>query len=519
MALEHTGLGWLAAVSAPSRSDRDLRIVAAAVLIYLLGLACFYPASTVITDEVGYLEPAYAFSQGSVCLEKISALSGEVYCRPSGGYLPGTSAVMAPFVALFGWRGAYLVPALAVAVATLCTASWLRAAGRSPLFALMVLGYPPLLVLGRTAMSDVPSAALAALGLWLFWTGGADRRGRWLASGFIAGLSLSFRETNVLLFGPFYLGVLIRREKGVGPLVAGGIAGSMVRPLLTAIVFDDPFYVFPTSYTFAWSHVSANLPIYALALLVFVPGGLIAALLYRGERWPEVVATAVIFCGVYLSYGYRGEESGLLKGLILGPRYFAPLTPLLAFAAAETFPRLRAHYRERHGWSGTVQAVERLGPLCLRLWVIGVMVLAFVVHPIFAALSGSAERFREAIYSHSSEGSVVVIDRLSSGKFVNELFGERGQVELRRLTPEILDALLMRHGSVTVALLDRRDSAFWRKRGRENAEMLDRLRSQADFELLFEADGGTLQRLRIWRVRSYRPDDLKRRRAEVVTRG
>ena len=236
-------------MSGSDRSDRDMRIVAAAVLIYLLGLACFYPASIVIKDEVNYLEPAYAFSKGSLCLDKVSALTGEVYCQPSGRYLPGLAAVMAPFVELFGWRGAYIVPALAVAVATLCTGVWLRAAGRSPLFALIVLGYPPVLVLGRTAMSDVPSTALAALGLWLFWTGDGDRRGRWLASGFVAGVSLSFRETNALLFAPLYLGALIRRESGVGMLVAGGIAGSLVRPLLTAIVFGDPLYVFPTPVT------------------------------------------------------------------------------------------------------------------------------------------------------------------------------------------------------------------------------------------------------------------------------
>jgi hypothetical protein len=257
-----------------------------------------------------------------------------------------------------------------------------------------------------------------------------------------------------------------------------------------------------------------------LALLVFVPGGLIGALLYRGERWPEVVATVAIFCGVYLSYGYRGEESGLLKGLILGPRYFAPLTPLLAFAAAETFPRLGARYCTSYGTSGTVQAVERLGPLCLRLWVIGLMVLAFIVHPVFAVLSGSSERFREAIYSHSSEDSVVVIDRNSSIKFVNAVFGERRQFEFRDLTPEVLEALLTSYGSITIALLDRRDSAFWRDRALENAKILERLRSRAEFELLFEWGGGeTSERLRIWRVRSYSPGKLGRRRVDVATRG
>jgi hypothetical protein len=515
MAVEQTGRSAFAPVGAGSRSSRDLRIVAAAVLAYLVGLACFYPADTVIDDEVTYLEQAYAFSNGSTCLGHIRALRDEVSCRPHDRYLPGLSAVMAPFVALFGWRGAYLVPALAVAVATLCTASWLRAAGRSPLFALMVLGYPPLLVLGRTAMSDVPSTALAALGLWLFWTGDADRRERWLASGFVAGLSLSFRETNALLFAPLYLGALIRREHGVGTIIIGGITGSLVRPLLAAIVYGDPLYVFPASITFALPHVIAHLPTYALALLVLVPGGLIGALLYRGKRWQEVVATVVLFCAVYLSYGYRAEQSGLLKGLILGPRYFAPLTPLLAFAAAESFPRLWARYRVHYGPSGNGQAIQRLSHLSVRLWVIGVMVLAFIVHPASSVFSGTAARFREAIYRHSTEGSVVVIDRLSSRKLINALFGERRQFPFQDLTPEMLDTLLARYGTITIALLDRRDSSFWRNRERDNAELLERLSARAEFKLLFE-EGSASERLRIWGVRPYGSAEPDRRRSDAA---
>lgn len=84
---------------------------------------------------------AYAFSKGSRCLNEIDPLSGEVWCNRGSRFMPGTSALLAPAIALFGWRGAYLAPALALAAATLCTALWLREAGRSPLFALMVLGY------------------------------------------------------------------------------------------------------------------------------------------------------------------------------------------------------------------------------------------------------------------------------------------------------------------------------------------------------------------------------------------
>jgi hypothetical protein len=478
--------------------DRRLTIVVAGVLIYLVGLLCFFPDVITQHDEARYLEMAYGFANGAPCLDHVDPLSGEVSCTPGSRFLPGTAALMAPPVALFGWRGAYLVPALAVAVATLCTALWLREAGRSPLFALMVLGYLPTLVLGRVAQSDVPSTALAALGLWLFWARAPDHRMRWAASGFVAGLSLCLRETNALLFAPLYLGALVRREGATWALIAGGLAGSLLWPLGNWIVFGDPLYVYPRRPTFAVSNVPGNLPLYAVALLLFIPAGLIGGLLYRGERWPEVVATVLLFCALYLSFGYRGETSGLLRSMILGPRYFAPLTPLLAFAAAEAFPRIWEAIRARLR-PGRAEALERITTLGVRIWVAGVLLVAFAVHPVLDRLMAPLERFREAIYDHSVAGSVLVIPWVDR-KLVNPMYGERQRFYIHNLTPEILDALLARHGSITVALHERPESAHLRAKAREHQEVLNPLTRRADFALLYDSGTDTPERLRIWRV-------------------
>jgi hypothetical protein len=97
----------------------------------------------------------------------------------------------------------------------------------------------------------------------------------------------------------------------------------------TWIVFDDPFYIYRRGWiTLTLANVPGNLPLYTVALLFFIPGGLIAGLLYRSERWPEVVATVARFFGFYLSWGSRNEDSGLFRSLILGPRFFSPLTAL-----------------------------------------------------------------------------------------------------------------------------------------------------------------------------------------------
>jgi hypothetical protein len=472
--------------------------VIAGALIYLVGLLCFFPDVITQHDEARYLETAHAFSNGSRCVDEIDPLTGEVRCRWGSKFVPGTSALMAPFVALFGWRGAYLVPALALVVATLCTALWLREAGRSPLFALLVLGYLPSLVLGRVAQSDVPSTAFAALGLWLFWAGGPDRRLRWAASGFVAGLSLCLRETNALVFAPLYLGALIRRDSGTVALVAGGVAGSLLWALGNWIVFGDSFFIYSRAVTFGLANVPGNLPLYTVALVLFVPAGLVGGLLYRGERWPEVVATVSIFCAFYLSFGYHGEDSGLLRSMVLGPRYFAPLTPLLAFAAAEALPRLWAGIRLRVG-SGSAEAMTRIASFGVRLWVAGVLVVAFVVHPVLDRLTDPLERFWQAIYSHTAAGSVVVIPWLDR-KLVTPMYGERQRFYFGGLTPENFDRLLARHGTITVVLHDRRESQFLRKLALENGNLLDTLMERAEFELLLDWGDETSERFRIWRA-------------------
>lgn len=472
-------------------------VVLVGVATYLAGLSFFFPSTINNFDEAHYLRTAYAFSTGSPCLTGIDALTGQTVCEPVQKFLPGTSALMAPFVALFGWQGAFLVPALSLVAAVLATALWLRSEGRSALFALMVLGFPPALVLGRVGTSDVISTALVANGLWLFWTGGAGHRGRWLASGFLAGLSLSFRETNVLLFAPFYLGSLLRRERGVAALVAGGVAGYLLRPLGTFLVYGDPFYVYSGGPGFALANVPGNLAIYAIALLVFVPAGLVGALLYRGPRRPEVLVTVVAFVALFLLWGYRGQTSGFLQGLILGPRYYGPLTPLLAFAAAESFPRLWAGLRDALGRPRWGDALMIWG---VRVWAAGVIVVAFAVHPVFSYLTRDAARFRDAVYTQSTPGSLVVLDQRSSLKYVNRLFGNRVQFDYRNLDGQALTSLLERYGSFFLVLLDRSDSSFWRARAEINAETLTRVEQQAALKALYDSGEGAQGRLRIWRV-------------------
>lgn len=473
------------------------RFVLVVLGVYLAGLLLFYPVVPSVRDEVKYVEQAWAYSQGFTCYAETDAVDGSEKCALPARYLPGTATAMLPFVWAFGWRGSFLLSALSLLVAVGVTAHWLRGRGRSPLFALMLIGYPSVLVFGRIAMSDVPSMALAALGLWLFWT--RDRGTVWRSAlvGAIAGVALQFRETNVLVFFILFSGALLRRERGVVALVLGGLVAMLLRPLGTWIAFGDPFFVFPHGPTFSPLHIVENLPIYTLTLMVFLPGGALGVLAYRGERRPEVLLTFVVFLTVYLLYGYSGATGGPVRHMMLAPRYFMPLTPLIVFACAESFPRLLEAVRARV----EPERREALGRWVhggVRLWAAGVLVLAFAVHPAHDVFNSAYVRVKQGLYANTPEGAVVVFNSRGLRKYLNRLYGGRVFVRRQGLRDADVVSLLERHGEFYIAFMNRSGSHKLLRQAALNDEFVERARSLADVQQVHESPGGVDETLRIW---------------------
>ncbi len=472
-----------------------MRTVALALLAYLVGFVLFWPTVPAVRDEVKYLEQATMLAAGDRCVAQVDALTGVESCDRPAVYLPGTATFMLPAVAALGWSGGRLAPVAALLIAVLALAFWLRSAGRSPWFALMLLAYPSALIFGRIAMSDLPSTALAAVGLWLFFTGGAERPGRWIASGFVAGLSLSVRETNVLVFAPLFFGALVRREPGLWRLILGGLAGSALRPLGTWWVFGDPMFVFQHGPAFGLANLLSNAPIYGLALLIYVPAGAIGAFAYRGERRPEVLATLGIYLSLYLFYGYTGAESGLLKQLVLGPRYVLPLVPLVVFAASESFTRWFADaWNDRPALRGVVTA-----------WAVGVGLLAFAVHPAIDRYTHDQEATQRAIYEATPEGAVLVINDMTTRKYVNRLRGGRAIVYRKRLGPRETEALLARYGEIWCAFVDRPGTPLLQTDTDANRAFLVALERMAEVEQVVHQPGGGGETLSVYRARAPRP--------------
>jgi len=472
-------------------------IVLAVCALYAIAFLAFYPNAITNDDEAMYLRHARIMLEGRASVVKLDALTGETVDHFPSQYPIGTAAMMAPFVAVAGWKGGFVVPFLCLMGGVLVLGRWLQEEGHSPLWALLALGYPPALVMGRVAMSDVPSFAVVTLGLWLFWRGLDRSWGYWMASGFIAGVSMVWRETNAVVFAPFFAGTVLRRDKACGAVVVGGLLGVAVRLLSSTIVFGEPFF-YKAPYRIDLSALLDRLPLYLLALLVFVPGGLVLVLLYRGRRWPELVVAVNLFVLLYLLQEYFMWGTSPLKRMVLTPRYMLPILPLMALAAAEVLPRL---WRRLLEWTPTPRrkTLEAVVAGVLALWIGGVAVAASAVHPAFAAWSSTQARISDAIESHTDPAGVLVTNLPLTRKFIRELDRKYLPVRLEHVAPDVAMDLATRFGTFHIVLLDRNDGPFGIEQTGLNAEFIASIEPMNPI-LLFDREMSATDRLRIWRV-------------------
>jgi 4-amino-4-deoxy-L-arabinose transferase-like glycosyltransferase len=448
----------------------QLRLVVAGVVAYLAGLGLFYPRAIAIGDEAYYIGAALAFARGETVVSEEDPFTGALLRSLPSTYPPGTSGLLVPFVAVGGWRAAPLVSALCLCGAVLALARWLREEGRPPILALALLGYPPALVLGRHAMSDLPSTLIVTLSLWCLWP--ADRSiGRSALGGALAGASLLFRETNALFLAPVIAGLLLRRERSAAAVVAGGVLGVGLRLVASAVALGSPFFVRDPGYAFSLGAVASGLPLYLLAGAVMVPGGLVAPFVDHGRRSTEVRATTTLAVLFFALYGYSGEQGGLASRLVLGPRYLAPLVPLLALALAGVVAR-----RER---------LERL----VRAWAFLVIAAAFAVHPALAAFERRNDDVIRAIYDHTRDGDVIVANVSATFKFVQPFYGPRTLVDREAVEDGDLGRLLARR-RVAVAVLDRSGSDYFEADARRNGEILARISARQRVAMVHEGSYG-----------------------------
>jgi 4-amino-4-deoxy-L-arabinose transferase-like glycosyltransferase len=264
----------------PSRMAERGAVVLALVL-YVICFVALPPRVLSVADEGSYVRQSQALAEGRLTIEKRDPHTGARLRALPSSYPIGTSALQVPFVWVGGWRAAAAASVLSLITAVLVLMHWLEREGKSPLFALVVLGFPPALFMGRIAMSDAPSMALTTLGLFFFFRANGASFRDWFIAGSLAGISFVLRESNPLVFVVLFAGAVVRRDRNWPALLLGGVLGGSLRPLTAFLIMGDLFFVRSQAGSIlSLSSAAHNVALYAFALLVMVPGGLAAAVAY-----------------------------------------------------------------------------------------------------------------------------------------------------------------------------------------------------------------------------------------------
>lgn len=488
----------------PGDPDLVNRVVVVLLAVYVVSFAIFYPEIATNDDEAMYLRQARLALHGPPTATQIDPMTGQAHTFFMSTYAPGTAMVMAPLVELFGWRGAFVIPCLSLLAAVWLTLLWIREAGHSSFFALVVLGFPPALVLGRVAMSDVPSAAVAALGFYLFWRGQERHAGWWVGAGLVAGASWVFRVTNPILFIPLFVGTVLRREWKCWALILGGILGIGLRFLCMYIYFGEGLYE-RSAYHPAFSSIMERLPLYLIGLMVFVPGGLVFSALYKGARRPEIIATVGLVFFFFLLQQFSTKATSFEKRLVLALRYFIPMLPIVAFAMSQAVPRVLRSLLERGGTArrfglglGTAGVV----------WAASLGVAAAAVHPLFSVWSSTQAELRDVIARLLPHDAVYVTNWMGTRKFIPIIGQKYIRIDRDRVTARDIQLLLEAHDEVYIVLASRNDSAHWLRDEERSEAFLASLRTEP--ELLEDHAAGSIDRIRLFRLDADSPPRSKR---------
>jgi hypothetical protein len=473
-----------------------VRLVYGALAAFVVGFVLFPPRVFMVVDEERYVSQAVAFSEGALTVRGAEILHSPTSTRLISDFPPGTSLLQTPLVWLGGWRLAAALSVLGLIVATLLTLKWLRESGMQPGFALLIPGFFGALFFGRIGMSDVPSAAIVAGAAYLCWRTPRAGRGTAFLAGLIAGSSLLFREPLALLLAPLVAAAARRGRGALLPLTAGGLVGVTARLVLSRSLFGSATYVRDSGYGFSFGALEHTLPVYAIILLLMFPGAALLPVFYRGPNRAETIAAVASYLGVFLFYEYDSvRENGPVKGLILASRYMVPALPLLAFMAADVWPRWSSKLDERHR-----PIVGR--PVSVAAF--GAIAMAFVVHPLARQQEAVPLAITRGLYLHTSADIPVITNTNATLKYLSPSYGPRKLILRQETSVDSAAAFARRLGRVSIALLDRNDSEMFRQESAENTRFMEGVQNRCELHRLYDERVSQWAHLRVFELRRCR---------------
>lgn len=350
----------------PRPSDKaGWALLAAALLVYALSFAWFYPPLAGVEDEAGFINQAFVWSKGALTAEGVGlARLPDFVPVPGQGQVswrnPGRSLTLLPLVGAGLDRWIFATGAVIHGATVLIAAFVLRFSGASPLWAILLLCHPTLALYSRTVVAD-GLGGLFVLGA----VGAALARSRWAWSvGALLGLAVISRYQAAVVV-PFVLVALWHHRGMRRALEAAASFGVLA---LALVGYNEFLYArwlgpagmsvggaivgAPTPELFALQNIWIQLPFYTLALLVLWPGQLLALAAPVGPLRSYACAVGLPVLALMSAYFFRDRGAGFLQDLVLGQRLLLIALPVWIVCYGVALQRLVLASRDKLGARG-----------------------------------------------------------------------------------------------------------------------------------------------------------------------
>lgn len=389
---------------------RSSKIVAFFIILYAILYIFFYPKTFLITDEVCYFEQGYNYA---LCNQKVKYFFDLSFTYPVG--MPLSIAFL---LTLFGIRAVFLIGFSSLLASILIICKTLKNLNLPIFPVLLIFVYFPAVLLSRSVMSDVPSLFIVSLFFYLFLCRPESSISVFGAS-LVAGISILFRESNILILIPFLVHRLYNSKTHILYIMTGLILGIGMRLLSGYYFFDDPFFARPNS-GFVSQIFLFNFPYYCLVLLTFVPFGLWFVVKLIGELRLAYIVSVFVFLGFYSTYNYNGFSSSGFRALILSPRFFIPILPIFCIACAQYF---KTNKKFEFAFN--------------RLLIVFSFFSIITIQLIGGIFTNRQYKFVSRLQELNS-AVFIVTDDLQTSKYINHLYGDLNLLRENELSLKIL---------------------------------------------------------------------------------
>ncbi len=297
---------------------------------YLLLFAIFFPKHIFMHAEISYLNRAFDLTEQFKDLSDYNFLKGTRFNNIQFNYPLGTSFLVASFIIFFGKKSIFSIGAVCLLASYYLIWKTLKK-NKLPVFAsLLCFFFFPAVLMSRTLMPEMPSLLICSLFTFIYLSDFKNRNVKMLIVSFLAGLSIWFRETNILLFAILLIGPLFKNPSFIFSLIPGFLLGLLPRLQSSDLVYGNPLFLIQNPGRFSFNHVWGNLPIYSIVFIFFFPLGLYFIFNIRNKKYRLFQLTAILYFVFHLIYGYNPTPLGDLKTIMLSPRFFVPLIPIMA---------------------------------------------------------------------------------------------------------------------------------------------------------------------------------------------